>query len=139
MNVLVDTSVWSLSMRRKPADLKRVERSDIAELHGLISEGRARLLGLIRQEVLSGIRTQAQFEKLRAALRAFPDIVPDTSDYERAAEANNKFQRRGITVSVVDVLICAVAMNRGWAIFTTDADFEHHARILPIQLHSIRE
>src|SRR5579872_1487192 len=137
--VLVDTSIWSLSMRRRPRDLGRVERSLVAELAELISEGRSRLLGLVRQEVLSGIRTQAQLEDLRAALRAFPDVVTDTADYESAAEASNRCQARGVTVSVVDALICAVALNRGWAIFTTDIDFEHHARILPITLHACRK
>jgi len=126
-------------MRRRPRDLGRVERSLVAELAELISEGRSRLLGLVRQEVLSGIRTQAQLEDLRAALRAFPDVVTDTADYESAAEASNRCQARGVTVSVVDALICAVALNRGWAIFTTDIDFEHHARILPITLHACRK
>ncbi|MGC2526823.1 MAG: PIN domain-containing protein [Candidatus Acidiferrum sp.] len=139
MNVLVDTSVWSLSLRRKPGDLNRVERSCVAELTELISEGRVCLLGLIRQEVLSGIRTPAQFGALRAVLRAFPDVTTDTSDFEGAAEASNKCQSKGVTVSVVDALVCAVALNRGWTILTTDADFEHHARILPIQLHMVRE
>jgi len=126
-------------MRRTAGDLNRVEGSVVAELTELISEGRGRLLGLVRQEVLSGIRTQAQVEKLRAALRAFPDVVIDASDYEAAVEASNKCQSRGVTVSVVDALIRAVALTRNWAIFTTDIDFEHHARVLPIKLHTCRK
>lgn len=126
-------------MRRRVGDLNRVERSLVAELTELISEGRCRLLGLVRQEVLSGIRTQAQFESLRAALRAFPDVAVEAPDYEAAAEASNKCQSRGITVSVVDALICVVALRRGWAIFTTDMDFEHHARIFPVKLHTCRK
>jgi predicted nucleic acid-binding protein len=139
LNSLVDTSVWSLSLRRTAHDLNPAERSIVRELTELIAEGRAQLIGLIRQEILSGIRNPAQFEKLRLLLRAFPDAVIDTPDYEAAAQAGNQCKSRGVTVSMVDALICAVALNRGWTIFTTDADFEHHARILSIKLHAPRK
>jgi hypothetical protein len=45
---------------------------------------------------------------------------------------------RGVTVSVVNALICDVALTRDWTIFTTDAEFAHYAKILPIKLHSTR-
>jgi predicted nucleic acid-binding protein len=135
LNVLVDTSVWSLSLRRSDADLSPAERSIVTELKELIAEGRARLMGIVRQEILSGIRNPEQFEKLRSLLRSFPDIPINTSDYEAAAQSSNQCRSRGVTVSMVDALICATASIRGWSIFSTDADFEHHARILPIQLH----
>ena len=139
MNSLVDTSVWSLSLRRKAEDLSPTERLVVRELTELIREGRAQLTGLIRQEILSGVRQAVQFERLRLLLRAFPDTVLDTSDYEAAAQASNRCKTQGITVSVVDALICAVALNRDWTIFTTDADFERHARILAIKLHAPRK
>jgi predicted nucleic acid-binding protein len=135
LNVLVDTSVWSLSLRRSRGDLSVVERSLVAELTELIAEGRACLMGIVRQEILSGIRNPAQFEILKALLRTFPDVLIDTVEYEAAALASNQCRKRGVNVTVVDTLICATAAARGWAIFTADADFEHHARILPIQLH----
>jgi predicted nucleic acid-binding protein len=139
LNALVDTSVWSLNLRRRPGDLNHAERLVVGELTELIAEGRVRLIGLVRQEVLSGIRYPAQFEKLRALLRAFPDVVIDTADYETAAQASNRCKDRGVTVSVVDALICALALNRDWTIFTTDSDFERHADILPIKLHTPRK
>lgn len=138
MNVLVDTSVWSLSLRRAPRDLNDGERRTVRELTELISEGRANLMGLIRQEVLSGIRSPAQFEKLRALLRSFIDVVIDTTDYESAAEASNRCRSKGVTVSVVDCLICAISTNRGWSVFAIDADFESIAEVLPLTLHKPR-
>ena len=72
MNVLVDTSVWSLALRRKPEGLTAPERLIVDELADLTREGRVRVIGLVRQELLSGIRSAAQYEKLRLALRAFP-------------------------------------------------------------------
>jgi predicted nucleic acid-binding protein len=139
LNVLVDTSVWSLSLRRKARELNPAERSIVVELTELIAEGRARLMGLVRQELLSGVRNPAQFETLRTLLRAFPDVGVETSDHEFAAQASNQCRSKGVTVSLVDALICAVANARDWTIFTTDQDFEHHASILPVKLHRMRK
>jgi predicted nucleic acid-binding protein len=139
MNVLVDTSVWSLALRRKAKNLSAAEHSLVRELGELIREGRVHLLGLVRQELLSGIKTSAQFEKLRETLRAFPDESIDTADYEAAAKASNDCRERGIAVSVVDILICAVALKRNLLIFTRDRDFRHYARVLPIKFHMPRD
>lgn len=138
MNVLIDTSVWSLALRRKPDDLSSAERALVTELTELIGDGRARIIGLVRQELLSGIKAPGQFEKLRAALTPFPDELVDTSDYEAAAKASNECRAKGVVVSVVDILICAIALSRGWRIFTTDPDFRSYARVLPIKLHAPR-
>jgi predicted nucleic acid-binding protein len=139
MNVLVDTSVWSLALRRKARDLSGRESLLVQELAELVRDGRARIIGLIRQEVLSGIKTPGQFEALRKTLSAFPDELVDTSDYEAAAKASNECRSSGIAASVVDILICAVASRRGMAIFTTDPDFTNYARALTLQLHSVPE
>lgn len=138
MNVLVDTSVWSLALRRKSESLPASERLLVAELTELVREGRARLIGLVRQELLSGIKTKEQYEKLRMQLRAFPDEAVDMSDYEEAAEAGNRCRAKRIGVSIVDILLCAVAIKREWMIFTTDPDFSNYAKILPVAIHAPR-
>lgn len=139
MNVLVDTSVWSLALRRKSRNLAASEHPIVHELEELIREGRVRLLGLVRQELLSGIQTTAQFEKLRGTLRAFPDETVESADHEAAAEAFNDCRAKGIAVSAVDILICAMAMRRNLLVFTTDPDFKIYARVLPLRFHSPRE
>lgn len=138
MNIIVDTSVWSLALRRKEQNLHASEAVVVAELSQLIREGRVRLIGLVRQELLSGIRDAGQFEKLRNTLRAFPNEETSLADYEAAAKAGNACRARGIAVSVSDMLICALAGAREWAIFTTDPDFKKYAKVLPIQLHTPR-
>jgi predicted nucleic acid-binding protein len=139
MNVLVDTSVWSLALRRKQKTLGVDEETLVRELSELIREGRVKVIGLIRQELLSGIRSQEQYEKLRLYLRAFSDEGIETSDYEEAAMAGNRCRAKGIVGSIVDVLLCAVTMRRDWAIFTTDPDFSHYAKLLPLSLHAPRK
>jgi hypothetical protein len=138
MNVLVDTSVWSLALRRKNETLSTHERFLVTELSEVIREGRARVIGLVRQELLSGIKTSEQYEKLKLYLRSFPDEAVDTSDYEEAAKAGNRCRTKGVVVSIVDILLCAVAIKREWAIFTTDPDFSNYAKVLPLRLHESR-
>jgi hypothetical protein len=138
MKALVDTSVWSLALRRRREVLNSSEESVVAELALLVQEGRAGIIGLIRQELLSGLKSVEQYERLRLHLRSFPDEALDTVDYEEAAKAGNACRTKGIAVSVVDALLCAVALKRDWTIFTTDPDFRNYARVLPIKMHSPR-
>lgn len=130
MKVLVDTTVWSLALRRK----KGFESSQAWLLRELIKDSRAVLIGAIRQEILSGIRDRAQYESLKARLRSFPDIQLDLQDYELAADFCNICRQNGIQGSNTDFLICAVANRRDHAILTTDRDFDHFSQHLPIRL-----
>ena len=127
--------MWSLGLRRKSGDLNAQEQILVEELANLIRDGRAEIIGIIRQKLLSGIRTGAQFEKLREAIGAFKDEPFDTADHEAAAKASNNCRARGIATSAVDMLICAVALRRGVSIFTTDPDFEKYAGVLSCRLH----
>lgn len=134
MNVLVDTSVWSLALRRNsPAD-----GDEVKELLELIKELRVQMLGPVRQELLSGIRSPVQFADLRGHLRAFPDLELSSQDHETAAEFFNLCRAKGIQGSNTDFLICAVATRYEIPIFTTDADFTLFQQHLPITLHNPR-
>ena len=136
MNVLVDTPVWSLALRREPGDLSEREQAMIRALAELVREGRVTMMGVVRQELLSGIREEERFRKLRDSLRAFEDAVLEAQDYEEAARMHNACRARGIAGSAIDFLICAVAHRRNWQIFTTDRDFERYQRVLGIRLYA---
>jgi predicted nucleic acid-binding protein len=134
VDVLVDTSVWSLAYRRSapPPD------PHATELAHLIGEGRAFIIGPVREEVLSGIRDATQFNLLRNALRAFPDLLINTLDYETAAGFFSRCRARGIQGTHIDFLICAVASRRSMSILTSDRDFTAFAGVLRIRLHERR-
>jgi predicted nucleic acid-binding protein len=134
VNVLVDTSVWSLALRRR----RLTEARETSELAELVREGRISLLGPVRQELLSGIADEKQYTLLRDHLRAFPDIALEPGDYEEAATFFNRCRARGVQGSNTDFLICAVSARRRIGILTTDADFRHFAKLLPIRLHAPR-
>ena len=136
MMVLVDTPVWSLALRRRPEHLSPQEQQLTQALTELIREGRVQMLGPIRQELLSGIREEPQFRKLRDYLRAFPEHPLEATDHEEAAHMNNRCRAKGIAGSAVDFVVCAAAHRRGWSIFTTDRDFQNYATVLPVRFHS---
>lgn len=134
MKVLVDTSVWSMALRReRPAD-----NGFVRELIELIEEQRVVMIGPVRQELLSGIRSEAHFNKLRDHLRAFPDLPLTSVDFEAAAGFFNLCRTRGLQGSNTDFLLCAVAVKHELALLTADLDFTRFAGILPISLHPMR-
>jgi predicted nucleic acid-binding protein len=135
VNVLVDTSVWSLAFRRD----KPLDGAHERELIELIREGRVALVGPVRQELLSGVRVASQCLALSERLRAFAELEVETADYERAAECFNRCRARGVQGSNADFLICAICLRRDIPVFTTDRDFGHYARVLGIKLHAPRK
>lgn len=130
MKVLVDTSVWSLALRRRVRSAPEAEA-----LRRLVEDGAVAMIGPIRQEILSGISVPSQFLKLRANLAAFEDIPLMRPHFETAAEFSNKCRMHGIQGSHTDFLICSVACLEKIPVFTTDGDFQHYAKYLPIKLH----
>jgi len=134
--VVVDTPVWSVALRRKAGDLSAREQAITHALANLVREGRAQIMGVVRQEVLSGIREAKKFERLREYFRAFDDPRLNVADYEEAAHMHNRCRSRGIAGSAIDFLICAVAERRNWQIFTTDADFERYGNVLALKLYA---
>ncbi len=138
MKVLVDTSVWSLALRRpKNATLSPEQQNVVTALADLMRDGRAVMIGAIRQELLSGIKTQAGFDALKSSLTAFEDVPLTMADYEKAAEVFNTCRARanGVQGSNTDFLICAVSINRQLPIFSVDNDFLNYQKHLPVLLH----
>jgi predicted nucleic acid-binding protein len=135
MRVLVDTSVWSLALRRD----KPVQNPEAEELERLVVAHVVEIIGPIRQEVLSGVRDHSQFERLETHLDAFADLPLTAEDYVTAAKFYNLCRAKGIQGSNTDFLICATAVRRDLSVFTTDGDFPHFAKCLPIVLHEVRK
>lgn len=134
MKVIVDTSVWSLALRRS----NDIDNKYVEELEELIKEVRAQLVGPVRQELLSGIKSEKQYKVLKNHLRAFEDLSIETEDYELAADYFNKARKNGIQGSNTDFLLCAISIRHRMPIFTTDKDFINFQSVIPIEIHKIR-
>lgn len=137
MNVLVDTCIWSLALRRRAEHRNASETAQVEALNSAIERGSVKVLGIVRQELLSGIKTKQQFEDLKELMDAFADVETASEDYIEAAKLANACYAKGVAPSVVDMLLCAVATRQGWEIFSTDPDFERYAKILGIRLFAL--
>ena len=136
MKVLVDTSVWSQALRRQTAETSSTAQERVVnELKELINDSRIAMLGPVRQELLSGVKTQKQFETLQQILSVFSDEPLRIQDYEQAAKNFNQCRQGGVQGSNTDFLICAVSMSREWPIYSLDKDFEQYKNHLALKLY----
>lgn len=133
--ILVDTSIWSLALRRRAAALNAEEERAVGEWARLVAEGMAVLIGPIRQEILSGIRRIDAFRALRRTLLDFPHLSIAAEDYDRAAEFFNVCRAGGMTGGPIDMLISSVAYRHAIPVFAVDTDYAKYARHLPLRLH----
>ena len=121
MNLVVDTSVWSLVLRRD-----RVDRDDpyVRAFHACLKAGHAlHLVGPVLQELLDGLRSEQQFARLLAALAAFP-LVPLTREtFVLAARMRNDCRKKGVQAGSVDFLIAAACVQSGFPLLAADQDF----------------
>ncbi len=135
MKILVDTSIWSLALRR-PSE---VVNKEAVLLKTIIEQGEdIYLLGIILQEVLQGIRHPKDFLALREYFRAFPLIELTREDYVKAAELKNRLIGKGKQGSTIDVLIASAAISHDCHLFTADKHFtqikEHsELKLFPLQ------
>lgn len=131
MRVIVDTSVWSLALRRK----KKSEGTAVQKLHTLIAHGeRIFLPGLILQELLQGIQQASQVQKLIHTMEGFPLLEPTREDYVAAAELRNLCNQKGVQAGTIDFLIAALCLKYDCRLLTSDNDFVRIAKHCKLQL-----
>lgn len=124
MRILVDTSVWSLALRRQSP----TENTEAVLLKTLIERGEdISLLGVILQEILQSVKNPKDFNRLKDYFAAFPIIGLTREDYVKAAELKNHLMRNGKQVSTIDALIAFAAISYGCSLFTADQDFTYIA------------
>lgn len=131
MTIVVDTSVWSNTLRRKnqPDDPQSEKLASAIRQTQPIA-----LLGVILQEILQGIRNPEHFERVKAHLAVFPLISLDRDDFVAAAELRNACAGSGVQASTIDFQIAAACVRHNCALLTTDQDFLHISKCCPLQL-----
>jgi predicted nucleic acid-binding protein len=134
MKVIVDTPVWSLLFRRAEHQLNGVEVQQRSAIKDLVGQDRAVMLGIVRQEVLSGIKIRSHFELLRDRLRGISHLELVIEDYETGAECYNRCREKGIQGTATDFLICGAALRRQLEIFSLDHDFARYAQAIGVRL-----
>lgn len=128
--IFVDTSVWSLALRRDvPPNIAEVHRFTQA-----LERGEVVGSGMVLQELLQGTSGPAQPLALREAFRSISLVRPRIADHVDAAEVANRCRRGGVQITSVDALLATLCIRRGLPMLTTDQDFTHLARHAPLEL-----
>ncbi len=125
MTLLVDTSVWSLALRRDAA-VRGPEVDALRE--ALLGSAVVVTTGLILQELLqgfSGPRARAQIIDRFASL---PLVQPDRADHIAAAELRNACRRSGVQLGTIDALLAQLCLRHDLTLLSTDQDFVLAAR-----------
>lgn len=131
MTLLVDTSVWSLALRRDA----RVEVGQVAALIRAIERGDALLTtGLILQELLQGFTGPKAREQILEHFAALPLLVPDRDDYVAAADLRNGCRRSGVQVGTIDALLAQLCIRHALTLLSTDRDFVAIATLFPLKV-----
>ena len=124
MTVFVDTSVWSLALRRDaPA-----AAAEVSLLIRAIESGETILTtGLVIQELLQGFSGPKARDRILDRFSAVPLLVPDRDDHIRAAELRNRCRRSGVQVGTIDALLAELCIRHDLTMLATDQDFERIA------------
>lgn len=136
--ILFDTSVLSHVLRRSRPGTKEEQLRKTLE-NMMVEEDDLGLPGIVLQEILTGIRSDRQFEELKSLLLAsFRIVLPQTADHVQAARLKNKCLSEGLSVSGPDCLIATITIGGGHVLYTLDSDFASIARLAPLNLYHPR-
>jgi predicted nucleic acid-binding protein len=130
---MVDTSVWSLALRRDGlADEPEVQ----ALVQALGGSAVVVTTGLVLQELLQGFAGPKAGPAIVERFSALALIQPDRDDHIAAAELRNTCRRAGVQLATVDALIAQLCIHHGLTLLTTDQDFTHAAKHCELKLWS---
>lgn len=131
MSLFVDTCVWSLALRRDaPSD-----HPAVALLRKALLDGDTVIItGIVLQELLQGFHGPKDRARLLERLQVLPLLEPVRDTYVRAAELRNTCRRRGVQLATIDALIAQLCIEHDLALLSTDQDFSHAARFVPLRL-----
>jgi hypothetical protein len=131
MNLLVDTSVWSLALRRDATP----DLPEVAALRSALDASQVVVTtGLILQEVLQGFAGPKARDQILERFRNLALLTPDRADHVEAADLRNACRRRGVQVGTIDALLTRLCQRYELTLLTTDRDFERIAAVTALSV-----
>ena len=128
---ILDTSVWLevLPAERGTAQLRN-------RVDALLSADQVATTGMIRLELLGGVRSQAEWTRLSELLSALHNLPVVEEDWEGAASKAFRLRREGITLPFTDLLIGEVALRSEAVLIHRDRHFDLLASRIPLKVES---
>jgi predicted nucleic acid-binding protein len=135
VSLLVDTSVWSLALRR---DVEQSAPEVVALRHALLGTDQVFTTGLVLQELLQGFAGPKDRAQLVDRLSALAFLQPVREDHIEAAEVRNSCRRCGVQVGTIDALLIQLCRRYDLTLLTTDQDFHAATKHVEFRLWSAR-
>ena len=131
MTLLVDTSVWSLAMRRDGS----TDSHEVVALREALDGGDSVVTtGLVLQELLQGFTGPKAKDAIIERFGALPLIQPDRQDHVAAAEIRNTCRRAGVQIGTIDALLIQLCGRYELTLLSSDGDFANAAPHIPFKL-----
>lgn len=131
MTLFVDTSVWSLALRRDGDSTA----PEVQILRRALEDGEIVVTtGLVLQELLQGFAGPRTRSDIITRFNALPFLVPDRQDHIDAAELRNRCRRAGVQVGTIDALLAQLCIRHNLTLLTTDNDFARAAEHCTLQV-----
>ena len=130
MALFVDTSVWSLALRRDA----EADVPEVRALKNALTEGwQIVTTGLVLQELLQGFSGPKSNADIIDRFTAVPFIAPDRADHIAAANLRNTCRRSGVQVGTVDAILAQLCIRHQMILLSTDNDFRNMARHIELK------
>ena len=134
MAFFVDTTVWSLALRRDVV----VDVPEVRMLKEALTEGgQIVTTGLVLQELLQGFTGPKAKADIIDRFAAIPLIAPDRADHIAAATLRNTCRRAGVQVGTVDAILAQLCIRHKLSLLSTDNDFKNMARHIELKVWSV--
>ena len=125
--LMVDSSVW-VDLLRDATGAKAARFRQVADKRDVV------LSRLTEMELLQGARDEREWELLAGHLAGQEYLERVESTWREAARIYFELRRRGVTLrSTIDCCLAQTAVEHGALMLHRDRDFEHIARIRPLQ------
>lgn len=133
MAYLVDTSVWSLAYRRDSSP----DIPEVVALRTALTGGEQVVnAGIVLLELLRGFVPERVQAQILAEVGALPFVEPTREDYVAAARLGIVCRQVGVQLPSIDALIAQLCIRENLTLLTTDQDFRHAARHIPLRVWS---
>jgi predicted nucleic acid-binding protein len=120
--VLIDTSGWiCFFARRGYEDMKKA-------ISILLDEDRVAIGGPILVELIQGARDIEEKQNTKDYAKGLYWLQVTDEHWYKSAELIFQLRRKGVTTSIIDVLIAVLAMDYQCTLLHRDSDFDHIAR-----------
>ena len=131
MTLFVDTSVWSLALRR---DGDAMSPEVQALRHAIEGGDIVVTTGLVLQELLQGFAGPRARTDIIERFSSLPSLTPDRQDHMDAADLRNCCRRAGVQVGTIDALIAHLCIRHELTLLTTDNDFVQATAHCPLRV-----